>query len=60
VSDGSGQASYGVPSDDLENRLTERYWGKLGPGGNILEAGIVLQPPKTAAVSAPAEAEAAA
>jgi len=26
VSDGSGQASYGVPSDDLENRLTERYW----------------------------------
>jgi len=25
VSDGSGQAPYGVPSDDLENRLTERY-----------------------------------
>ncbi len=30
--------------------------GKLGPGGNILEAGIVLQPAKAAAVSAPAEA----
>jgi len=28
VSDGSGQASYGVPSDDLENRLTERYCAK--------------------------------
>ena len=24
--------------------------GKLGPGGNILEAGIVLQPPKLAPV----------
>ncbi len=33
--------------------------GKLGPGGNILEAGIVLQPPKPATVSAPAEAETA-
>ncbi len=30
--------------------------GKLGPGGNILEAGIVLQPGKAAAVPAPAEA----
>jgi hypothetical protein len=26
--------------------------GKLGPGGNILEAGIVLQPPKPALVEA--------
>ena len=36
--------------------------GKLGPGGEILEAGIVLQPPKSALapVSVPAEAEAAA
>lgn len=35
--------------------------GKLGPGGEILEAGIVLQPPKSApvpvSVSAEAEAE---
>jgi len=30
--------------------------GRLGPGGNILEAGIVLQPPKPV----PAEVEAAA
>ena len=35
--------------------------GKLGPGGNILEAGIVLQPPKPAPAPAlePAPAEAA-
>lgn len=26
--------------------------GKLGPGGNILEAGIMLQPPKPASVEA--------
>lgn len=32
--------------------------GKLGPGGNILEAGIVLQPPKPTSVPALAEAEA--
>ena len=31
--------------------------GKLGPGGNILEAGIVLQPPKPTAAPALAEAE---
>ena len=34
--------------------------GKLGPGGNILEAGIVLQPPKPTAAPAPVEAEVAA
>lgn len=38
--------------------------GKLGPGGEILEAGIVLQPPKASPApapvpAAPAEAEAA-
>ena len=32
--------------------------GKLGPGGTILEAGIVLQPPKPAPASAGAEASA--
>lgn len=36
--------------------------GKLGPGGEILEAGIVLQPPKATpaptAIPAPVEAEA--
>ncbi len=38
--------------------------GRLGPGGEILEAGIVLQPPKPVSAPtlepAPAEAEAAA
>ena len=34
--------------------------GKLGPGGNILDAGIVFQPPKPTAVSAPVEVEVAA
>ena len=33
--------------------------GRLAPGGEILEAGIVLQPPKPAPALAPAPAEAA-
>ena len=34
--------------------------GKLGPGGNILEAGIVLQPSRATPVSTPVGAEVAA